>query len=60
MNDGPIVEGVVCAKLSAQAALSLSGTLPEKLNYAIKSSFLLGDGIRAEVAAKLKEPKRGI
>jgi S1-C subfamily serine protease len=36
------VVGVVSAKLSATAALSASGALPENVNYAIKSSFLLG------------------
>ena len=48
---------VVCAKFSAQAALSSSGALPENVNYAVKSSFLLGllESV-PEVAAKLKEP----
>ncbi len=57
VNDRGNVVGVVCAKLSAQAALSLSGALPENVNYAIKSSFLLGflESV-PEVAAKLKEP----
>ncbi len=51
------VVGVVSAKLSAKAALSLSGALPENVNYAVKSSFLLGflESV-PEVAAKLKEP----
>lgn len=36
------VIGVIVAKLGARAALISSGTLPENVNYAIKSSFLLG------------------
>jgi hypothetical protein len=49
--------GVVAAKLSARAALSATGALPENVNYAVKSSFLLGflESVPA-VAAKLKEP----
>ena len=51
------VVGIVSAKLSAKAALDTSGALPENVNYAVKSSFLLGflESIPA-VAAKLKEP----
>jgi S1-C subfamily serine protease len=51
------VVGVVSAKLSAQAALSTSGELPENMNYAVKSSFLLSflESL-PEVSAKLKEP----
>jgi S1-C subfamily serine protease len=51
------VVGVVSAKLSAKAALFTSGALPENVNYAVKSSFLLGflESV-PEVAAKLKEP----
>ncbi len=33
--------GIVSAKLNASAALESSGALPENVNYAIKSSFLL-------------------
>jgi S1-C subfamily serine protease len=36
------VVGVVSAKLSAGAALATSGALPENVNYAVKSSYLLG------------------
>jgi serine protease Do len=36
------VVGVVSAKLSAKAVLATSGALPENVNYAVKSSFLLG------------------
>ncbi len=52
------VVGVVSAKLSARAALAASGSLPENVNYAVKSSFLLGflESV-PEVSAKLKEPK---
>jgi serine protease Do len=51
------VIGIVSAKLSAKAALYTSGQLPENVNYAVKSSFLLGflESV-PEVAAKLKEP----
>jgi len=52
------VVGVVSAKLSAWAALAANGALPENVNYAVKSSFLLGflESV-PEVSAKLKEPK---
>ena len=52
------VVGVVSAKLSARAALASSGALPENVNYAIKSSYLLSflESV-PEVAAKLKEPE---
>lgn len=48
----------VSAKLSARAALATSGALPENVNYAVKTSFLLGflESV-PEVSAKLKEPK---
>ncbi|NOS70553.1 MAG: trypsin-like peptidase domain-containing protein [Verrucomicrobia bacterium] len=35
------VVGVVSAKLNASAALRSSGALPENVNYAVKSSYLL-------------------
>ena len=46
------------AKLSARAALSATGALPDNVNYAVKSSFLLGflESV-PEVSAKLKEPE---
>jgi hypothetical protein len=49
--------GVVAAKLSALAALKSSGALPENVNYAVKSSFLLSflESV-PEVSARLKEP----
>jgi TPR repeat protein len=51
------VVGVVSAKLDAAVALNTSGALPENVNYAVKSSFLLGflESV-PEVSAKLKEP----
>ena len=41
----------------ASAALAASGALPENVNYAVKSSFLLGflESVPA-VSAKLKAP----
>ena len=51
------VVGVVSAKLDAAAGLATSGALPENVNYAVKSSFLLGFLESApEVSAKLTEP----
>jgi len=51
------VVGVVSAKLDAVAALKSSGALPENVNYAVKSSFLLSflESVPA-VSAKLKSP----
>jgi S1-C subfamily serine protease len=51
------VVGVVSAALSAKAALAATGALPQNVNYAVKSSFLLGflESV-PEVAARLKEP----
>ncbi len=51
------VVGIVSAKLSAKAALVTSGELPENVNYAVKSSFLLGflESV-PDVSAKLKDP----
>jgi S1-C subfamily serine protease len=51
------VVGVVSAKLDASAALAASGSLPENVNYAVKSSFLLSFLKSVPVvSAKLKEP----
>ena len=57
MDERGNVVGVVSAKLSARAALAASGALPENVNYAVKSSFLLGflESV-PEVSARLKEP----
>ena len=51
------VVGIVSAKLNAAAALAASGSLPENVNYAVKSSFLLSflESVPA-VSAKLKSP----
>jgi TPR repeat protein len=51
------VVGIVAAKLNARAALDATGSLPENVNYAVKSSLLLSflESV-PEVAAKLKEP----
>jgi S1-C subfamily serine protease len=52
------VVGVVSAKLSVRAAPATSGALPENVNYALKSSYLLSflESV-PEVSAKLKEPE---
>ena len=52
------VVGVVSVKLNAAAALAAGGELPENVNYAVKSSFLLSflESV-PEVSAKLKEPR---
>ena len=57
VNEYGSVVGVVSAKLDASAALATSGSLPENVNYAIKSSFLLGflESV-PELSAKLKDP----
>ena len=51
------VVGVVAGKLRASTALAASGALPENVNYAVKSSFLLGflESV-PRVANELKEP----
>ena len=51
------VVGVVAAKLNVTAALATSGSLPENVNYAVKSSSLLSflESV-PDVSAKLKEP----
>ena len=57
MDERGNVVGVVSAKLNVAAVLATSGALPENVNYAVKSSFLLSflESV-PEVAAKLKEP----
>jgi len=54
------VVGVVSAKLSARAALATTGMLPENVNYAVKSSFLLSflESV-PELAGKLPDPHGG-
>jgi S1-C subfamily serine protease len=51
------VIGIVSAKLDASAALAATGALPENVNYAVKSSFLLSflESV-PEVSARLKAP----
>jgi len=51
------VVGVVSAKLNAFSALAESGSLPENVNYAVKSSFLLSflESV-PDVSAKLTVP----
>ena len=51
------VIGIVSAKLDASTALAMSGSLPENVNYAVKSSLLLSflESV-PEVSAKLKAP----
>ena len=50
------VVGVVSAKLNAAAALASSGSLPENVNYAVKSSYLLSFlEVFADGQLKLKE-----
>jgi len=51
------VAGIVSAKLDAATALAASGALPENVNYAVKSSFLLSflESV-PDVEAKLKKP----
>jgi TPR repeat protein len=51
------VVGIVSGKLDASVALAASGALPENVNYAVKSSFVLSFlESMPEVSAKLKEP----
>ena len=54
------VVGIVSAKLDLAAAVATSGALPENVNYAVKSSFLLSflESV-PEVSAKLREPNTG-
>jgi S1-C subfamily serine protease len=41
VDDRGNVVGIVSAKLDAATALAITGALPENVNYAVKSSFLL-------------------
>ena len=54
------VVGVVSAKLSARAALAATGSLPENVNYAVKSSLLLSflESV-PELTGKLPAPNQG-
>jgi hypothetical protein len=51
------VVGSVAAQLDAAAALAATGSLPENVNYAVKSSLFLSflESV-PEVSAKLKDP----
>jgi serine protease Do len=51
------VVGIASAKLDAATALAASGALPEDVNYAVKSSFLLSflESV-PDAEAKLKKP----
>jgi hypothetical protein len=51
------VIGIVSAKLDASTALAMSGSLPENVNYAVKSSLLLSflESV-PDVDTKLKVP----
>ena len=51
------VIGVVVARLSERAAIKSTGSLPQNVNYAVKSTFLAGflESV-PQVAAKLVEP----
>jgi len=51
------VVGIVAAKLDASVALAATGSLPENVNYAVKSSLLLSflESV-PDVDAKLKDP----
>jgi TPR repeat protein len=57
VDDRGNVIGIVSAKLDASVALAASGSLPENVNYAVKSSLLLSflESVPA-VSAKLKAP----
>jgi hypothetical protein len=56
VGDRGNVVGVVCAKLNAIAAILATGAVPENVNYAVKSTFLLGFLESApEVTARLKK-----
>jgi hypothetical protein len=56
-NERGNVIGIVSAKLDASTALAMSGSLPENVNYAVKSSLLLSflESV-PDVSAKLKAP----
>ncbi len=56
MEERGNVVGVVSAKLNAAAALASSGSLPENVNYAVKSGYLLSFlEVFADGQLKLKE-----
>lgn len=62
-SGGPLVDmrgnviGIVAARLNDQVAFETSGALPQNVNYAVKSSFILAflDSV-PELAGNMKEP----
>jgi len=58
------VIGIVSAKLDASTALAMSGSLPENVNYAVKSSLLLSflesvpESLRTATMPSSKRPTR--
>jgi S1-C subfamily serine protease len=58
VNSAGSVVGIVTARLSDRVALAVSGALPQNVNYALKSSYvlLLLESI-PELAGKLKAPQ---
>ncbi len=57
MNSAGNVVGIVTARLSDMETFRTTGALPQNVNYAIKSSFILSlvDAV-PELAGKLKTP----
>ncbi len=52
--------GIITARLSDKAALEESGALPQNVNYALKSSYVLSLlESMPELAGKLREPWPG-
>ena len=51
------VVGIVSAKLSARAALATSGKLPENVNYAVKSGYLMSL-LESVPDVQIKEPSQ--
>ena len=65
-SGGPLVDmqgnvvGITSAGLDAAKVLKITGSLPQNVNYAVKSSFLLAFlETMPEVSSKLKAPHRG-
>jgi S1-C subfamily serine protease len=60
VNSAGSVVGIVTARLSDRAALEESGALPQNVNYALKSSYVLSLlESMPELAGKLREPWPG-
>lgn len=61
INDSGNVVGIVVAKLSAEAALRSGSTIPESVNYAIKSNYLLElINLNKSVSNKIKLTKTSV